>query len=138
MPAWFVAFATHPVALLTVGGAAGTNARYWLGRWLQQAWGGAFPLGTFVINVAGSFLVGLAAVFLLERLPRVGQTWFLLAGTGFCGGFTTFSAFELETYQLLQQGRAGLALLYVLGSVAAGLAAVAVGVLAARVVLTEG
>ena len=77
---------TSKVMLLAVGGALGTNARYWLALWLNEAswrnhgtWLGSFPLGTFVINVSGSFVLGLVGTIFLERLPD-HREWFLLLG----------------------------------------------------------
>lgn len=109
--------------LLAAGGSAGTLARYWLGRavaGIQTArWPELeFPLGTFLINVSGSLALGFLAAFCYGEPAR--RHWYLLLGTGFCGGFTTFSAFSLETYELLRDGRLILALGYAFGSVAAG------------------
>jgi CrcB protein len=124
---------TGSTALLTIGGALGTNARYWLGYWLGEAswrahseWLSAFPVGTFVINVTGSFLLGLVGVLFLERMPD-NRHWFLLLGVGFCGGYTTFSTFEWETFKLLRDGLYWIAAANVLGSVCVGLLGVVFG-----------
>jgi CrcB protein len=107
--------------LLMLGGALGTYARYVLGKWINsQPWAQGFPYGTLVINVTGSFILAVAAVVILERLRPEFQDLYLLVGTGFCGGYTTFSTFEWETYKLVRDGSWWLALANVLGSVLAG------------------
>jgi CrcB protein len=122
LPEWFHGVVRHKMFLLMLGGAVGTLLRYWLGRWIgQHPWAQVFPpLGTLLINVTGSFILGAAAVLILERLPLKYQDWYLLVGTGFCGGYTTFSTFEWETYKLVRDGSWPLALANVLGSVVAG------------------
>jgi CrcB protein len=124
---------TNTVVLLAIGGAVGTNSRYWLGYWLGEAswrshydWLAAFPVGTFVINVTGSFVLGLVGVVFLEKMPEY-RSWFLLLGTGFCGGYTTFSTFEWETYRLLLSRSYALAATNVLASVAIGFLGVVLG-----------
>jgi len=124
-----VEWLTHPAVLLAVGGGAGANARFYLGRavadWQLRHGGVGFPWGTFLINVSGSALLGLLAAACLGHADPARRLWYVLLGTGFCGGFTTFSTFSVEALELLREGRGGAAVAYVLGSVAAGLAAAA-------------
>jgi CrcB protein len=119
--------------LLILGGAIGTYARYELGRWInRQRWAQGFPYGTLVINVTGSFILGFVWVLILERLGREHRHWYLLFGTGFCGGYTTFSTFEWETFKLVRDGSWWRALANVLVSVVVGFAGVLLGVTLAR------
>lgn len=122
-------FADNKMLLVMLGGALGSYLRYGVGRWVgNQPWGQGFPVGTVLINVSGSFILGIVATLVLERMPPEGHGWYLLLGTGFCGGFTTFSTFEWETYRLVRDGSWGLAAANVAGSVAAGFAGVLLGV----------
>jgi fluoride exporter len=133
--AWAHAVFANRFVVLTLGGALGTNARYLLSRWVDEVAGGrGFPLGTFAVNVTGSFLVGLVAVIVLERLPPSQQMWYLFLGTGFCGGFTTFSTFEWETFKLVRDGNFTFALLNIVGSVLVGFLGVILGIAAAGLV----
>lgn len=135
---WIYIVLTNKLVVLALGGAVGTNARYWLGRWIGETFGAkGFPLGTFVINVTGSFLLGVAAVVILERMPPEYQGWYLLIGTGFCGGFTTFSTFEWETYQLIRNGSMWTALANVAGSVGAGFLGVVLAVALGGLLLSK-
>ena len=113
------------VAVL-VGGGSGALARYVFGAAIMQRYGGTFPLGTFVINVTGSFLVGLIMTILTERF-QPHPYWRLFLVVGFLGGYTTFSSFEYETLQAVRQGSRWLGLLNVVGSVVLGYAAVWLG-----------
>lgn len=134
MGEWVTAVASHPATLVAVGSAVGGNLRYWLGRWIDgQAWPGGLPWGTLVVNVSGSFLLGFFAVAFLERVAPARREAYLLLGTGFCGGYTTFSTFEYETYKLAREGHYPAALGYVAASCVAGFAAVAAGALLATV-----
>ena len=122
--------ARNKMVLLFIGGGLGTIARYLLGKWFdEQPWGQEFPYGTFFINVSGSFILGAAAVLILERLSPAYQNWYLLLGTGFCGGYTTFSTFEWETFRLIRDGSWPYALANVFGSVLAGFLGVMLGVM---------
>lgn len=112
--------------LVFLGGGAGSLARYLLGVALGR-WSQHFPTGTFAINVAGSLALGLLFGFAYAHEFRHERELTLLLGTGFLGGFTTFSTFELEGFTLLSSGHHGTALAYLAGSVLAGLAAAALG-----------
>ena len=115
---------------VALGGALGTLARYAVSRALAGD-GLGFPWPTFVVNVAGSLLLGLSITVLVERWP---PTRFLraLVAVGFCGGFTTFSTMVVEAAQRGQHGRAGLAAVYLGVSLIAGLLAAAAGIGLAR------
>jgi CrcB protein len=125
--------------LMVLGGAVGTALRYGLGRWLgQHPWGQVFPpFATLLVNVSGSFLLGAASVLILERLPPEYQDWYLPIGTGFCGGYTTFSTFEWETFKLVRDGSWRLALGNAAGSVLAGFLGVVAGVVVAGLVIPK-
>jgi len=134
---WLGAVAVHPITLIAFGSAIGGTLRYWLGQWVDsRQWPGGLPWGTFVINVSGSLLLGFLAVWLLEAMPPARRDLYLLLGTGFCGGYTTFSTFEWETYKLIRDGNWPGALAYVFGSVAVGFLGVFLG--AATAHLTFG
>lgn len=85
-----------------------------------------FPYATLVINITGSFVIGLIAALSLKD-EQFAQTWKLFLATGICGGFTTFSAFSIENMQLLQSGKYTIAFTYIAVSIIAGIAAAAAG-----------
>jgi CrcB protein len=115
------------IVLVGVGGFVGAAARHVLGTWLMLGSGqDRFPVGTLAINVLGCALIGVFAA-LAEHLPGLNGPARLLLVTGVLGGFTTFSAFGLESVLMLRRGDAGLALAYVAASVLLGLAAVWLG-----------
>ncbi len=117
--------------VVVLGGGVGSLTRYMAGTAIMQRFGGTFPLGTFVINVTGSFLIGLLMTLFTERLDWSPQ-WRLLMVTGFLGGYTTFSSFEYESLQALRQGAKWPGLFNLVGSVVAGYIAVWLGALLAE------
>ena len=119
------------VLVLTLGGALGVNARYWLGDRMSRWSSPLFPWATFTINITGSFAIGFLAVVLARWLPHPHVR--MLVIVGFLGGYTTFSSFAYESLTLAERGEVGLALAYVTGSVILGLIAVTIGVALARV-----
>ena len=116
--------------LIALGAAIGANLRYAVSVGAAQRWGSAFPYGTLIINVSGSMLIGV--VLALAARSGLGAPWRLLLVTGFLGGYTTFSSFAWETYQLAVEGGLGPALLNVGGSVGLGLGGVVAGVALVR------
>ena len=116
--------------VVLAGAGLGGLLRYVLGSWIMARFGGRFPLGTFVINVTGSFLIGLLMTLMTERWnPHPHWRLFLIVGV--LGGYTTFSSFEYETLQTVRDGARWMALLYVTGSVVMGYCAVWLGALLA-------
>ena len=105
--------------LVALGGGIGSVARYLVGGWFADRFGPAFPYGTFVINVTGSFIIGFFLAFAQERIS-LSPYWRLFFAVGFVGGYTTFSTFEYESVRLLQDGEMLLGALYLLGSVLTG------------------
>jgi fluoride exporter len=117
--------------IVAVGGAVGAIARYWLGVWISSKLPMQFPLGTFVINVTGSFIIGFFLTLTGDRIT-IHSNWRLLIAVGFVGAYTTFSTFEYETLKLIEEGNVLSAALNVTLSVVLGFIAVWLGVAAAR------
>ena len=112
--------------MVLIGGGVGAVARYILGTAISERIGGRFPLGTLVINVTGSFLIGLLMTLFTERL-HLHPNWRLLLVVGVLGGYTTFSSFEYETFSAVHDGGKWIGLLNVIGSVTLGYIAVWLG-----------
>lgn len=111
------------MTLIGACGAVGAVARYLLGGWIQAAWGGPFPVGTLVVNVAGCACIGvLMALFLGPTI--VPPEWRLAILIGLLGGFTTFSSFGWETVALINDGQFSRALLNVVVTNVAGISVV--------------
>ncbi len=114
--------------VVLAGAGLGGLARYVAGTSIMSKYGGRFPLGTFVINVTGSFLIGVLMTLLTERL-HPHPNWRLFLVVGVLGGYTTFSSFEYETYQAVRNGERWMGLIYVMGSVFLGYLGVWLGAL---------
>ncbi|CUI31090.1 fluoride efflux transporter CrcB [Cognatishimia activa] len=111
------------------GGALGAVLRYLTGLGVVRLVGAGFPMGVITVNVIGSFLMGVFVVMAAKRgLTHLSP----LVMTGFLGGFTTFSAFSLETVTLFERGQTGAAVAYILISVIGSIAALALGLWVAR------
>jgi fluoride exporter len=120
--------------LASVGGALGAGARYLVNVGAARWFGASFPWATAIVNVFGSLLMGLVIGIVAQRFAGSPELRTFLA-TGILGGFTTFSAFSMDAAGLLDRSANGLALIYVIGSVVASIAAFYAGTALARQVL---
>jgi fluoride exporter len=114
--------------LVMLGGAMGAASRFFLANLVSERYATIFPLGTFIINVTGSFLIGVLMMLFLNR-TGFNANWRLFLVTGILGGYTTFSSFEWETFAVIRSGASFIALIYVISSVILGLGAVWLGAL---------
>jgi CrcB protein len=117
---------------IAIGAMLGANLRFLVGSWAADWWGVDFPYGTFIINVSGSFLIGVLLAFVGDRMG-ISPLWRLFFATGFLGGYTTFSSYAWEALALAEGGawlRAGA---YVVGSNILGLVGVWLGATLARI-----
>jgi len=119
------------VVAVFIGAGIGGVLRYTLGALITERWGTAFPVHTMVINVVGSFLLGVLMALSVDR-GIVSAEMRLLLGVGVLGGFTTFSTLSYETVALFEQGLGVQGLLNMFGSAVLGIAAAVVGLLAGR------
>jgi CrcB protein len=117
--------------LIGIGGFLGANARYLVAGWIAARYGASFPYGTMVINVSGSFVLGLFLVLITDRFI-IHPYWRLFFAIGFLGGYTTFSTFSFESFELLVERSFWLAAANVTGSVLLGQMAVLAGIMLAR------
>ena len=117
--------------LIGLGAFLGANARYIIQTWTAARWGSSFPLGTLLINVIGSFVLGFFMTVATQR-AAISTNWRLFIAVGLLGGYTTFSSFTYETLTLLQGDRWFATMLYAGGNVAGGLFAAFAGILLAR------
>lgn len=119
---------------VAAGGALGSVSRFLLGPALQRAFDTVFPIGTLVINVLGSLVLGFLMRLVMEGVNLAPDMRAFLT-IGFCGGFTTFSTFSYETLRLVEDGESVRAAAYVILSVTLALAAAFAGMVLAREVL---
>ncbi|MDP3278533.1 MAG: fluoride efflux transporter CrcB [Deltaproteobacteria bacterium] len=123
--------------LVCLGGALGTGVRYGINLWALRRWGESFPWGTFGANVLGCFLIACVTRYCAERAD-ISLTIRLALTTGFMGGLTTYSAFNLETTRMWQGGQARLAALNFVATTVACLMAGLVGAALARRIAIAG
>lgn len=117
--------------IVGLGGAAGSMLRYGIQRLLSIQNAGAFPTGTLLVNISGCFLIGVLWG-IVSRSLSWSEEMKLLLMTGFCGGFTTFSAFTLEGIGLLKESKTSLFIIYLTASVLGGLLATFIGIRIAK------
>jgi CrcB protein len=119
---------------VALGSGLGGAVRLLLGGWVQDRFGGSFPVGTLIVNISGSLLLGFLLRYALET-PLMGADVRALLTTGICGGYTTFSTFSYETVRLVEDGEYRRAAFYVVLSVGLALLATACGIVLAREIM---
>jgi len=122
-----------PLLLIAIGGAVGAVSRYAIDTWVSERAASAFPWGTFVVNVSGSFLLGLLFALAIDRAVLPADIR-LPVMVGFVGAYTTFSTLMLESWRLVEGGAVLLALANLTGSVVAGLIALVLGLAVGRAI----
>jgi CrcB protein len=125
-----------PYLLVGLGGFLGANARFILARGVGTLFETKFPLGTFVINMSGSLLLGVLGTLVAQKVMPNSEAMRLALGIGFLGAFTTFSTFEFETHALFDDGSWLTATTNMFASLFVGLVAVRAGIVLAKTWLT--
>lgn len=120
------------ILLISIGAVLGANLRYWLGAWAALRLGTNFPIGTLLINLTGSLVIGLFITLISNRL-MIDPRWRTFFAIGFLGSYTTFSTYTFESVALLQAGRWAAGLWNLFGSAFLGGAATFLGIWLARV-----
>lgn len=123
----------YQLAAIGLGGALGSMARFGLSTWVYSILGRNFPYGTFAVNVLGCLAMGVLFVLFTDRF---GDSAVLRAGVliGVLGGFTTFSSFSIETFNLIEQGETAKAAVYIAGSLVVCVVSTWLGVLIGRLI----
>ena len=119
--------------MISLGAILGANCRYWLGGWAAQRFGTDFPYGNLIINLSGSFILGLFMAFVIDRF-LVDPQWRILITIGFLGSYTTFSSYTYESANLMLNGQVWLGLLNLFGSSFLGGLAVLLGIWLGRAI----
>jgi len=119
--------------LVGIGGFIGSVVRYYFSHLINLNFPSSFPLGTFIVNLSGCLLIGIIFGF-SEKGNLLSPEWRFFLATGFCGGFTTFSAFSLENLFLLREGEYFYVSLYTLASVVLGVVATLLGFLFTKLI----
>jgi CrcB protein len=126
-------FALKDFLAISLAAIVGANLRYVLSRLALREFGAVFPYGTLIINIVGSFIVGLFVIWTTERV-LVDPRWRLLVVVGFCGSFTTFSSYAFETMSFFEQGQWGLMLANIFSNNLLCLGGALVGMAVARAI----
>ena len=123
----------YKLLIIGLGGFLGSVARYVTVKFVDEKLNPVFPYGTLTVNILGSFLLGIIYIIALRK-AGITENGRLFLGVGFCGGFTTFSAFALENFSLMQEKLIGTSVLYISASIVGGILALVAGVWVARFV----